>query len=148
MNTCTASPDADESQTRSRATGCSHRRQIAGLFAAVAGAVAVFAVSSALGIEISVPEPPGMEMTPLIAPRVALAAAVSSIGAIVLARALSNHVKDPRKVWLATASAVLVISFVPSLLLDEGLASAVALSLMHVAVAVPLVLLVAPEHKH
>jgi hypothetical protein len=73
-----------------------------------------------------------------------LVAALSSIGAIVLARALSKRAEHPRKAWFMVARVVLVASFVPSLILDETVGAKVALSLMHVAVAVPLMLLVAP----
>lgn len=115
--------------------------------ASVAAAVATFGLNAAMGIEIEVPEPPSMEMGELIAPRVAFAAAVFTVAAIVVARFLSERVADPRRTFLTVASVVLVLSFAPSFALDEDLSARLALAALHVAVAVPVFALVTPARR-
>lgn len=138
-------PETDTSARRS--FSCGHRRQVLAVVTSVVAALATFGVTSALGIDISVPEPPDMEMGELIAGRVAFAAAVFTVAAIAVARFLSARVADARRTFLIVAGAVLVASFVPSFLLDEQLSAKLALAALHVAVAVPVLVLVTPPRR-
>jgi hypothetical protein len=131
----TAATQTTTTQTTTGATGTAPSvgaLLLAGSAATVAAAVATSAVAAAgqaVGVSTAVAG------APIPVSGFAVLTAIFSVLGLVIATALRRFARHPRTTWIRTTVVLTVLSFVPDVLADAGIATKALLILTHVVAA-------------
>ena len=108
--------------------------RLAGVGATVVVTLAVWVVGRLAGADYVLRDPAGsVTIDPVVTAVVTLVAALLGWGALALLERLTRHAA---RIWVATASIVVIASMVPIFLIDATPGTQVALFFVHLAVAV------------
>ena len=108
--------------------------------AAVVAPLIVGFVASAAGVTLTVPSPLVGTLT-VDGLLVFVTALPAGLAAWWVSTFIQRRASSPRRVWTAASTAVLILSLPPLLFLEVPASTKITLALMHVACALPLILL-------
>jgi hypothetical protein len=127
------------SETSLQTTRVSARTPVAAVLGATAAAVAIWAVATAAGAELTVSFGPGQPIQKVTVVNVVVAALVGSLAGWGLLVLLRRFTANPRAVWTVIAIVVALVSLGGPLSATASAGTKMSLVAMHLAVATVLI---------